>query len=143
MTENEYKVLVDSCVSKKRDNGDEFYCLKDGLDKSIEQLIHDVMYEIDESFNFDLRYSVLNDALNALSEIELKDLPEFDPYETESEYASVYTDTRLSYLNNWNQDEITEKMKEYDCDIQTACAVWYDDQVKELLQALKAKILES
>jgi hypothetical protein len=33
-------------------------------------------------------------------------------------------------------------MKEFDCDIQTACAVWYDDMVRSAALTLKDYLLD-
>ncbi len=141
MTKEKYKILVDSCISKKRDNGDEFYCLKNDLDEDVKNLILEVMRRLDQ-YDFDLQYTMLNDALNELSEVEFEDLKGYEVSESESEYASIYTYTRLQYLNNHNEPEIYDTLKEYDCDIQTACAIWYDNQVKDLLTALVEEILK-
>ena len=141
MNKKDYKILVDCLETRKRDNGDEFICRKDGTPEHIISIMQDVMYAND-NHNFDLDYKIMNDALMELSEIEFADLAEYEVHESESEYASVYTGERLSYMNMWNQDEISEVMKEYSTeDIATACAIWYDNQVKTVIQQLIDKIL--
>lgn len=52
-------------------------------------------------------------------------------YERACDSASYYTEDRLSYLNIWNQDEVTEILKSGVDDISTACAIWYDRQVEQ------------
>lgn len=141
MTKKDYETLVNCVEQRKRDNDDEFYCLKDNTPEDIKRLLQDAVYENDQH-DFDLNYEMLNDALNELNEVEFEDLARYDVYDSESEFASVYTAVRLGYLSIWNQDEITEKLKECECDIQTACAVWYDEQVKQLIQTIKDKIIE-
>ena len=51
--------------------------------------------------------------------------------EAATDCASVYTAERLAYMNNRNQDEISDVMRDYSTtDIATACAIWYDLQVQ-------------
>jgi hypothetical protein len=130
ISQKDYAILTDSIELRKKDNGNEYYCRKDNTPKYIETILTDTVFAIDqECHSLDLAYTILNDVINELAEIELKDLPEYDIYENQTEFASVYTATRLEYLNMWNNEEITQKVKECECDIQTACAIWYDEQV--------------
>ena len=141
MNKKDYKILVDCLETRKRDNGDEFICKKDDTPKHIVDIIHDVMFEND-NHDFDLDYKIMDSALIELSEVEFEDLAEYEVHESESEYASVYTGERLTYLNMWTQDEISDVAKEYSTeDIATACAIWYDNQVKTVIQQLIDKIL--
>jgi len=105
--------------------------------------IKKIQFEMDEGVKFELGYEIMNDACNYITEnitIENLQNPDFDFREdTEAnltEFASIYTQTRLEYLNQWNQDEITDILKDYSCDIQTACAIWYDRQVEEAITKL-------
>lgn len=53
-------------------------------------------------------------------------------YTRSCDSASVYTATRLSYLNVWNQGDISQLMHNNDiADIETACAYWFDERVIE------------
>jgi hypothetical protein len=90
----------------------------------------------------DLSYEICARACDLISESEVDELGESEDMFYESESASVYTDERLKYLNIYNQDEISEKQKEFDCDIQTACAVWYDDMVRSVALELRDYILK-
>lgn len=59
-------------------------------------------------------------------------------YEAASDSASVYTHDRLAYLDNQNEDEISQKMREYgEHSIATACAIWYDSQVEQAAIIIK------
>lgn len=141
MNKKDYKILVDCLEQKERDDGEKFYCRKEGTPKHIETIMQDIMFEND-NHDFDLDYEIMNDALNVLYDVDYKDLKDLDIYENSEEYASVYTTTRISYLNMWTQDEISEVLKECECDIQTACAIWYDRQVETILQELLTVINE-
>ena len=141
MNKKDFTTLVNCLEQKTRDNGDKFYCRKDNTPSKIVVAMQYIMFKND-NHDFDLNYEIMNDALNELYDQDFKDLSDYDVYNSESEYASVYTSERLSYLNNWTEDEITEVMKEYECDIQTACAIWYDQQVKNIITELLAVILE-
>ena len=84
----------------------------------------------------------LSDAIESFAEKleQFEKLAEAELHETET--ASVYTSTRLSYLNQSNQYDITEVLKECSCDIATACAIWYDRKVAEACEELVAYILQ-
>jgi len=56
-------------------------------------------------------------------------------------FGSVYSWDRLQYLTINNQDEIAELVQNYKVDIQTACAIWFDEQVTGALHYLKGRIL--
>lgn len=58
-------------------------------------------------------------------------------YERASEIASTYTAVRLEYLNHWNQEDITEYVKQMEVDIATACAIWYDKEVENMCFIIK------
>lgn len=89
----------------------------------------------------DLSYEICAKACELIADSDIKDLEGEDLF-YESESASVYTSDRLGYLNNNNQGEISDKMKEYDSDIQTACAVWYDDMVRNVALELRDYIMQ-
>jgi hypothetical protein len=86
---------------------------------------------------FDISYDMMSDAVNNLPST-------MDDYDSDSIYeneqASIYTKTRLAYLTIYNQEEITQKVKEYGCDIATACAFWYDEQVQNMFFALISEL---
>lgn len=86
---------------------------------------------------FDLSFEILSDASYVINNIELDQLEDSDFGELCNDSGSVYTDARLAYLSFRNQDEVTDIVKEYSCDIQTACAVWYDQKVAEACEALR------
>jgi len=143
MNKKDYSVLVDCIETAKRDDDTEYKRIKEDTPKHIKDMVQNIMFEND-NHSFDLDYDIMNSALMFLYDVDLKDIKEsgdeVDERMYENEYASVYTQTRLGYMNIWNEDEITEKLKEYDCDIQTACAVWYDEAVRSVINQLIDKI---
>lgn len=89
---------------------------------------------------FEIGYEIMADACACISDVPYKDLSKVDFYETET--SSIYTAVRLDYLSTHNEGEISELVKEYDCDIQTACAIWYNNKVAEACNALIDYILK-
>lgn len=117
---------------------------QDGTDRivfsdSIPTDLRDIMLEImrKSENQFDISYSIMSDAVSSLPG-SLDEYDEDDIYE--SEHASVYTADRLAYLTIWNQDEITQMVKEYGCDIATACAYWYEEQVQNMFFSLVSEL---
>ena len=96
-------------------------------DMATQNALLDMQQRLDAGF--DLSYEIMANACACISDIELEKLPHADFYETET--ASVYTGVQLSWLNINNQADIAEIVKEYDSDIGTACAVWYNQKVAE------------
>ena len=135
MNKKDFTTLVNCLEQRTRDDGTKYICRKDDTPAKILLIIQEIMFK-NSTHNFDLDYEIFSDALNVLHDVDYKDLENFDIYENTEEYASVYTAVRLSYLNNWTQNEISDKQKEYGCDIETACAVWYDEQVLNIINEL-------
>jgi len=132
ITKSDFTILLDSLQTKTRDNGEEFYCRKEGLPEDIDNAIKSVVFKMDENcHDLDLSYKILDTAILAIGEAEYKDLENFDASEDIAEYASCYIFTR--YLNAHNQNDISDLMKEYGSDISTACAIWYNNQVREAI----------
>lgn len=110
-------------------------------DKSeLKRLLMKLIYDDNIGGMNDLSYEIVAKACDLIAQDDdITDGSEDIYYENES--ASVYTADRLGYLNATNQEEITQKMKEFGCDIQTACAVWYDDMVRSAALTLRDYIL--
>ena len=110
------------------------------LEKEVYNLLSDVCRNI-ESGSFDLNYEILQSTLAYLDDesIELDDLlnDDFEINYPFDGFSSIYTSDRLDYLNNNNQSDITQALKETDSDIQDACAYWYDRQVENTLYSLR------
>lgn len=140
MNKEKYALLDNAMELIKKDNGSEIYVLSDKLPEKEREELANIAYNISETTQgFDLPYEILNDAINFVVELELSDLEDenFDWQDINSDtFASVYTATRLSYLNHWNQDEISSLLKEYQCDISEACMFWYDERVKEAIEMI-------
>jgi len=126
---------------KTRNDGTEYYALNEGP-------LRDALLEIQNNSNFvtgmhDLDYEIMARASwHLVDECDtLEKLETFDYMESNTELASVYTNHRLNYLHQNNQDEISEIAKDCNCDIATAAATWYESKIAEAIEALKAYIL--
>lgn len=132
MTKKEkIKSLQNAMERSERNDHTEYTYFTDNAPEELRQLFLE-HYEVR-----DVDYMVFSDACDIVSDI-YQNSPEITGreaeeavYEDYSESASVYTATRLEYLNIWNQDEISEILKEGCEDIATACAIWYDRQVEQ------------
>lgn len=133
MTKKEkIKSLQNAMERSERNDHTEYTYFTDNAPEELRQLFLE-HYEVR-----DVDYMTFSDACDIVSDI-YQNSPEItereaeeEIYEQASDSASVYTATRLEYLNIWNQDEVAEIFKEYGCeDIATACAVWYDRQVEQ------------
>jgi len=113
----------------------------DDIAKETEDILSEIQRHSD--VGFELSYEIMASACNIVDEVysnadinqtdeELED----DANERANDCASIYTGERLSWLSNWNQEEITQIMKEYSCDIAGACAIWYDSQVRDMVGEL-------
>ena len=134
------KELVEAMELKTRTDGTKFTAFKDTAPKELVDLflkhfeVRDTDYEI---------FSDACDIVGNLSDHTDDKLADVDFYELATDTASVYTADRLSYLTPYNQYEITDKLKEFDCDdIQSACAVWYDSEVCRACELLRDYILQ-
>lgn len=140
LTKQDYETLVNCMTTKTRENGDEFYVIKESTPKHITDFVHDFMYKMDGSIaTLDLQYEIMQAALSWLS-----DSVEYEQITGDNtdamygaEHASIYTGARLSYLNPLNDNAIADIVKENICDdISTACAIWYDQAVNERIDEL-------
>jgi len=126
----------------KQNERAEIYLFTENIDEEVKKILTRNIWEDNIGGTSDLGYEICNSACNLISDTAIEDLEESEDTFYESESASVYTADRLSYLNNNNQNEISEKMKEYSTeDIATACAIWYDDMVRSVALELKDYIL--
>lgn len=143
MTKGEKIAGLDKYITHStRDNGEVFNHFKDDAPESLQNLFL-------EHYNVkDLDYEIFGRALDVMSEI-YADKPERAEegsdgeieekiYERAPDSASPYTYTRLAYLDNQNEGEISDIMRDYSLDsIADACAVWYDQQVEKAAIIIK------
>lgn len=111
-----------------------------GVGGEVYDLLLDIVADLEAPYN--VNYEILARACGVISELDLDEVESAEWEEDFGEHASVYTADRLGYLSINNQDEITNTMKEYECDIQTACAIWFDHQVRDVAHKLIDWILE-
>lgn len=136
-TQEKYKAITNAYTITKRGEED-IQIIKSNTAPEVKDKLLDIQREL--NVGFDLSYEIVSDAAACVSDISIEVLPDENFYETEC--ASIYTATRLEYMNGYNQEEITEIIKEYSTDIQTAYAIWYDQKVAEACRELKDYILE-
>lgn len=91
---------------------------------------------------FDQAYTIVYDAINS---IDIEDLQDYEYIENQEynskEFASIYTNTRLQYLTINNQYDITQILRETDCDdIATASSIWYDRVCINILDNIFASL---
>lgn len=147
MTQKEkHALLAKAYVTKEvSDDRKEIEVINDELPKEFSEAIRDIQFKLNESTGiFELDYPIMSMACSLLADVGFEELKDTDLVELSNDCASVYTNTRLSYINVNNQQEISDVLREYgnDVDIATACAVWYERQVIIALDLLLDFILK-
>jgi hypothetical protein len=106
-------------------------------------------WQADLDVTFDRSYEIMADACNIISEKTLdgnyRDSligDDLDFFADADGRANVYTGVQLSYLNVYNQQEISEIFKDESQDnIAQACSSWYTQKVVDACETLKDFIL--
>ena len=135
INKTQYDIIAKGLILKTRPSGVEFYHFTDEI-LADKELYNYLLEMVDIR---DLDYQILNDALDVLLQYEYEHAVESsnDVIENNTEHASVYNDERLAYINNWNEHEIMDIVKSYNTDsINLACAIWYDEQVNNILSTI-------
>lgn len=150
-TEQEARRVAVAGAMKGQERGnDTIYIYRDELDEKTKDAMQTIQYALD--VDFDTSYDIMNSACNIIDGLTLEksgrdsllDEDMLDLYAEVDGSASVYTATRLAYLKNDNEDEITRLVKDEGIDsIATACAVWYDRKVQDATEALRVYIIGS
>ena len=138
--ENKLKDIAQAMEIKEVDDKREhIYIIADTCPTELKEVLMNLIYDENIGGIHDLSYEICYNAINILN-----DRPEFADCDDTSyliqeitESGSIYTVERLSYLNNMNECEIYDIIKEYDVkDISTACAVWFDDMVRKAVETI-------
>ena len=119
------------------------YIIKETCNEEVKNVLMHLIYDENIGGNQNLSYEITAKAceiIGGLNESAFDN--ENKVQETCNEVASVYISDRLSYLNNNNHLEIYDELKACDCDIQEACAIWYNSKVQEVCDSLIAFINE-
>lgn len=121
--------LATVMTSSERADGTVFKHFTETAPASLKDIFRD-NYEVR-----DLDYEIFSKAIDIMvdlfSEAYVEEEIDERIYELSADTASVYIYDRLAYLNIWNQEEISDILKEHQTDdIQSACAVWYDKEVE-------------
>jgi hypothetical protein len=124
----------------KNNERPEIYILNEKKTKTRE-ILFKLIWDDNIGGTNDLSYEICAKACDIIRDVDLEDLENEDLF-YENESASVYTSSRIAYLNAKNQDDIIAILKMHNCDIQQACAVWYDDMVRSVAMTLKNYLLD-
>lgn len=131
-----FEEINNAMTIKTRDDKTEFYCFSDKASETLKNLFLE-HYEVR-----DLDYQIFSKACDYISERELSEILSDDFELIDGEFASYYYDERLSYLNIWNDEEISDYFKNYSCDsISMACAYWFDNQVNDAIYIIRDYII--
>lgn len=136
------KAVANAMEYKTRDDGSEIYVIK-AEEGEVKELLMTIIYDENIGGVQDLNYEIAGVACSAVGYMDFEELKKYDTSEDGGDFASVYTFDRLKYLNANNQEEITDTMKEYSTgNISDACAIWYDNAIKDTMRKLIAYILK-
>lgn len=130
------KAIENAMQPMKWDNGKEGYIISDNCAEPVKDILMTQIYDENIGGTHDLSFEICAKACDCITELDLNELDtEQNLYEFEN--SSIYNNERLAYLNNNNEQEIAEVMKEYGCEsISQACAIWYDNQVRYTTETL-------
>lgn len=138
--------IANAMEVKKRADGTEYHCISDTCEDGLKDVLMKLIYDDNIGGSSDLSYEICYQATAVLTDDVTEEQissEDFYIHEHIQDIASVYTAIRLSYLNNNNQDEITDTLKEYSTDIAGACAVWYENMIaqacNDIIDYVKAK----
>lgn len=150
MTKLEKRNAITNAMEfKKWNNGKEGYIIKESLKEENEKL-HDLLLNIIYDDNIggthDLSYEITAKACEVIGELEMDEIENGGDNDRfyKMEIASIWNNDRLGYLNVNNESEVYERLVELGLhEISTACAVWYDDQVRSVVLSLLDYINEN
>lgn len=139
---------VAGAMTTKERGEDTIHVYREELDEETKDAMQKIQQNLE--VDFETSYDIMASACDIIDGLTLEESGRdsllddnmLDLYAEADGSASIYTSTRLSYLTNWNEDEITSLVKDEGIDsIATACAVWYERKVQEALEALRAYII--
>lgn len=113
--------------------------ITDKCDEKLKNVLMSIIY--DGEYISETGYKIAYSACSFFDELEEKDFTNLADILEEQlssyEPASIWNDARLSYLDIYNEQDIFETLKEYACDsINLACAIWYDNEVKNAINTI-------
>ena len=138
-----YNIVCD-LMEKKEVNGKIIPIYKETTENEAirKEVFNGVHMELvdDHGVTFTQSYDIMYDAIALIADNTetVEDLADFYPTEYTDDIASIYYSEQLEYLNTGNMHDIAEIIKEHDCeDVATACAVWYEREVKDTAESIK------
>lgn len=113
---------------------DKKYLIRDTCDPELKKVLMKIIYDDNVGGTHDLSYEICAQACEAVSDFHSnEDYEELQDYLCDNgDFASYLIFDRLAYLNIGNQDEVTEILKENNCNIEEASAIWYDQKISEV-----------
>jgi len=140
-----YEAIINAYEVKEFDTPERGHFERTILSDKTPEEVRSFLLEAQRNQNngFDISYEIFGDATAILIDMTMKGIngDDFDAQELSQNSASVYTNKRLSWLNGGNQDEITAHVMN-GIDIETACAIWYEEQVADVLQVIRDYIIK-
>lgn len=136
-----FENIAEAMEVKKRADESEYTCFSDKADERLKSIFLE-HYEVRN-----LDYKIFSNACDVIADLTLEQLQgenddSFDIYDVTDNQASYYNSDRLEYLNIWNEEEIADKVRQYECSISEACAYWYDEQVRDAVSIIRDYIFE-
>lgn len=125
--------LDNAMKQSERDDKTKFYHFTDSASEELKNLYLE-HYEVRDG-----DYERFSTACDTMSELYAEKPEDIDEaiYERASDCASYYTADRLAILDIWNQDEISDNVRQMDVDISEAAAIWYDKEVENMCFIIK------
>lgn len=151
MTKETYNELLNSMDKKERNEGKEDYYtfINDNVAGKLKDYLISLVYSDegiasgDNNLNYDILYKAISFIANqgyTLAEFKKLSISDVTAMQSDS-FASIWTNERLSYLNNYNEDSISNIFTEYACSlISDACAYFYNASVETTLYQLQEYI---
>lgn len=132
-TTQKIKALENAMFQGTRDNGNKYYYFTENAKEKIKDIYCKLTDNSLNDLDYEIFYKAINTVVEAYNNIGNDNIERLQEYvqDNYNDFASVYTNDRLTYLNIHNESEIVDILKDFSCDsISTACAIWYDRQIQ-------------
>jgi hypothetical protein len=141
-TIEKYNAIINAYTLKKvEDERGEISIIQDGVSPDIKDVLLNIQRDLDVTF--DQSYEIVHEATDIIGNLDIDKLADADYFAEADSIADVYTGVQLSYLNNLNEAEISDLMKDESItSIAQACSIWHTQKVQEACEALSTYILQ-
>lgn len=132
--------IINSTELKKRNDGTEYYAIAENCDEKLKNIYLSMIYDDNIGGTNDLSYRLIYDATaffsNEITGDETKE-EMLEALENYQDFAPIWNSERLEMLNVNNEQDIADIMKEYEIEnVSTACAVWYENTIKSIVNTI-------